>query len=175
VHDTPSIVHEAREPLRNAVTIAVPALDAFRGLSAGYERWYPERRISLAAIGSIRQSATGDFGATSAGAGAELRWYWRARGSRSSQPGGSMVGWFIGGRVDVAVGAMHDRVADDWLGTSLELGVTGNAGYRIAPWRGLEITPSIGLGRRRAWDLSGRLPSWERGTLSAGIGVGWLF
>jgi hypothetical protein len=159
----------------NAVSISIPAVDGGRGLGASYERWLPERRISVAAIGQIRQTATGDYGAASVGIGGEVRWYWRANAWLSRLPAGSMVGWFVGGRIELALGATHDRVEDRWLGESLDIGTSGLIGYRIAPWRHLEITPSLGVGARRQIDLSGRLPSYNRGTLFAGLSVGWLF
>jgi hypothetical protein len=160
---------------RNAVSISVPAVDGLRGVGASYERWLPSRRISLAALGQIRQTATGDYGAMNAGIGGELRWYWRADAWLSKLPAGSMVGWFVGARVELAFGAMRDRVDDRWLGESVELATSGLVGYRIAPWRQLEITPSLGFGTRRQFDLSGRLPSASRNTLFAGLSVGWLF
>lgn len=168
-------VSATAEPDLNAISISVPAIDGLRGLGASYERWLPARRISIAAIGQLRQTATGDYGALGVGAGAELRWYWRADGWLSKLPAGSMVGWFVGARLELAVGATHDRVDDRWLGESLALGTSGLVGYRIAPWRHAEITPSVGLGVRRQWDLSGRLPSYSRGTVLAGLTVGWLF
>jgi len=163
------------EPDYNAVSISVPAIDGLRGIGASYERWFPARRISLAAIGQLRQTATGDYGALSVGVGGEARWYWRADAWLSKLPAGSMVGWFLGARLEVAFGATHDRIDDRWLGESLDVGTSGLVGYRIAPWRHVEITPSIGLGMRRQVDLSGRLPAYSRGTAFAGLSVGWLF
>ena len=95
--------------------------------------------------------------------------------AESTLPAGSMVGWFVGARLELAVGATHDRVDDRWLGESLEIATSALVGYRIAPWRQLEITPSLGLGTRRQLDLSGRLPSAQRATITAGLSVGWLF
>ena len=96
----------------------------------------------------------------------ELRWYWRADAWLSTQPAHSMVGWFVGGRLGVAFDATHDRADHRWLGNAAELQGTALIGYRIAPWRGLEITPSIGLGVRRDIDLSGRLASIQSGRAS---------
>lgn len=140
-----------------------------------YERWFPAPRISLGMSAQLRQSAAGDFTGITSGVGGELRWYWRASAWRSSQPAGSMVGWFVGGRIDVAVGATRDAVDDRWLGTALSLSGTGHAGYRVAPWRGLELTPTVGLVLRRELDVSGRLPGWTRGGIAAGLAIGWMF
>jgi hypothetical protein len=163
------------EPDRNAISISLPSIDGLRGLAAGYERWLPEHRISLAGIGQLRQTATGDYGAVSVGIGSELRWYWRADAWLSRLPSGSMVGWFLGGRVELAVVATHDRVDDRWLGESLEVGATAVIGHRIAPWRHFEITPSFGVGGRHQIDLSGRLAGYTRGVAAVGLSLGWLF
>lgn len=159
----------------NAVSISVPALDGLRGLAAGYERWIPAWRISLLGLGQLRQTASGDFGATSTGVGAELRWYWNRDGWLSHLPAGSMVGWWLGARVEIAVNAIRDRVDDRWLGTGAELGASALIGYRLAPWRGLEITPSIGIGVRSQHDLSGRLSGHATRTVALGCTVGWMF
>jgi len=159
----------------NAISISIPAVDGMRGIGGAYERWFPERRLSLSGLGQLRQTATGDYGAMSVGVGAELRWYWRANAWLSRLPRGNMVGWFVGGRLEVAFGATHDRTDDRWLGESLDVGASALIGYRIAPWRHMEITPSVGIGARRQFDLSGRLPSYNRGTGFAGLSVGWLF
>ena len=159
----------------NAITISVPAIDGLRGIGASYERWFPEHEISIAALGQLRQTATGDYGGYSLGAGGEVRWYWRADGWLSKAPKGSMVGWFLGARLELALGATKDRVDDRWLGESLDVGTSGLIGYRMAPWRHVEITPSVGFGARRQIDLSGRLPSYNRTTAFAGLEIGWLF
>ena len=162
-------------PARHDISLAVPALDGLRGIAASYEHWLPEHRLGLAASAQLRESATGDYLGLHAGAGAELRWYWRARHRAwlSRQPAGSMVGWFTGGRVDVGIAATRDRVSERWLGNALELGATALVGYRIAPWRDLEITPTLGLGTRREFAMGA--PDWNRGTLSIGLAVGWLY
>jgi len=163
------------EPLYNAISIAVPTVDGFRGIGVGYERWMPGRELSISVSAHGRESASGDYTGVTGGVGAELRWYWRSdrKAWLSRQPAGSMAGWFAAARVDVAIAATHDRVSDDWLGTAVELGGTVSLGYRIAPWRGLEITPSFGLGRRR--EFAPGLPDWSRGTLSLGLTAGWMF
>lgn len=160
----------------NDVSIALPSLDGLRGVQVGYERFSPARRISLGASVQLREAAVGDYTGVRAGVGAELRWYWRdVKPWLSGQPRGSMTGWFVGGRLDVAVDGTRDAVDDRWLGTMLGIGATGHVGYRIAPWRGLEITPTAGLLWRREIDLSGRLPAWSRGGIAAGLSVGWMF
>lgn len=165
------------EPDLNAVSLSIPAVDGLRGIGATYERFLPRYKISVAGLADIRQTATGDYGAVSAGIGGELRWYWRAHRKAwlSRLPAGSMAGWFLGTRLEIAFGATHDRVDDRWLGESLDIGASGLVGYRIAPWRKLEITPTLGLGQRYQIDLSGRLPSYRRGTAFVGLSVGWLF
>ena len=165
----------APEPLNNAISIAIPSVDGFRGLAVGYERFVPERDLSLVLSVQGRESASGDYTGVRAGVGAELRWYWRSdrKAWLSRQPAGSMAGWYTAGRIDVSIDATRDRVDDRWLGTAVELGAMASLGYRIAPWRGLEITPSFGAGWRR--EFSSRLPDWSRGTLAIGLTAGWLF
>jgi hypothetical protein len=163
------------EPARHDVSIALPALDGLRGIAASYEQFLPERRLSFAATAQLRESAAGDFLGVHTGVGGELRWYWRARHRAwlSRQPAGSMVGWFTGGRIDMGLASTRDRVAERWIGHSIELGATALVGYRIAPWRDLEITPTLGLGTRREFAMGA--PDWNRGTLSIGLAVGWLY
>ena len=161
--------------LKNAITIAIPSLDGGRGAQIGYERWLPEERVSLGISAQVRQAATGDYTGVRAGVGGELRLYWRARSFLHAQPTGSMIGWFVGGRVDVALDGTRDDATDRWLSTTLEIGTSALIGYRFAPWRGLEITPSAGLTWRRDIDLSGRLPGWSRAGIAGGISAGWMF
>jgi hypothetical protein len=163
------------EPLHNDVQISIPSLDGAHGLEVGYERWLPAHRLSLTVTGQLRESAIGDYTGIHAGVGFELRWYPRASGWRSAQPYGSMVGWFLGERVDVGLDATHDREAHRWLDNTLEIGAMSRLGYRFAPWRGLEISPSVGIGWRHDTDLEGRIPGWTRPTLSGGLSVGWMY
>lgn len=162
-------------PLDNAITVALPSLDGGRGLQVGYERWLPDHRISLGASVQLRETATGDYTGLRSGIGAELRYYWRARSFLHAQPTGSMIGWFVGGRLDIAVDGTHDLATDRWIGTTLEIGTSALVGYRFAPWRGLEVTPFGGLTWRRDIDLSGRLPGWGRPGIAGGLSVGWMF
>jgi hypothetical protein len=159
----------------NAITIAVPSLDGARGVQVSYERWLPDRRVSLGASVQLREAATGDYTGIRAGAGAEVRWYWRARSFLHAQPTGSMIGWWLGARVDVDIDGTHDVTTGRWIGTTLEVGGSALAGYRFAPWRGLEITPYAGLMWRRDIDLTGRLPGWSRPGIGGGLSIGWLF
>lgn len=157
----------------NDISVALPALDGLHGAAAAYERFLPERHLSLAASAQLRQSASGDFLGLHTGVGAEVRWYWRAnrRAWLSRLPAGSMAGWFLGTRADVGLAATRDTVDERWLGTAVEVGATALVGYRIAPWRGLEITPSFGLGARREFAT----PAWTRPVASIGLSIGWLY
>ncbi len=159
----------------NDVSLAVPALDGGRGVQVALERWLPAQRVGVAGDIEARESAVGDYTGIRVGIGAEVRWYWHADGWLSRQPKGSMVGPFVGGRLGVALDATHDRLDHRWLGTAVELEGTWLVGYRIAPWRGLEITPSAGIGVRQDFDLSGRLQPDRRLTIAIGLAVGWLF
>jgi len=161
------------KPLENALWLAVPAADAIRGAAIGYERWFPRYRLSASISGTVRQTASGDYTGIAAGGGAELRYYLRARSRFSRQPQGSMVGWFTGTRIDVG----HHWTSSEGrsLGEALVVGGTVHVGYRIQPWRRLEITPSIGHGVRVEHDLSGRLAPWIKHGHTVGLTVGLLF
>ncbi|MBL9015375.1 MAG: hypothetical protein JNL83_14420 [Myxococcales bacterium] len=166
----------ASEPvLEHAITVAVPSLDGLRGAQIAYERWFPAHRISLSASVQLRQAARGDYIGMRAGGGGELRWFWRATSFLGPHPDGSMIGWFLAARIDVNVDGTHDLISDRWISTTLEVGTSALIGYRLAPWRGLELTPYGGLTWRRDVDLSGRLPSWSRGAIAGGVTIGWLF
>ncbi|MEO8705829.1 MAG: hypothetical protein ABI867_37710 [Kofleriaceae bacterium] len=163
------------EPLRNAISVALPSLDGMHGLAAAYERYAPERGISFVASAQLRQSVAGDFTGLRLGGGGELRWYWLAHSKAwlSKLPAGSMAGWFAGVRADVAIVATHDDVDARWLGNTIEVSSALVIGYRIVPWRQLEITPSLNAGVRH--ELADRVPGWTRPTIGAGLTAGWLF
>lgn len=165
----------AAPPHLHAISFSLPALDGLRGIQTQYERWLPDRRISLAGSVQFRETAIGDYTSLRVGVGAELRRYWRARAKLSNQVAGSMVGWFYGGRVDALVERTHDELGDRHLGTTIELGATLRLGYRIAPWRSLEITPSISADARVDLATSGRVPPWWRPGVGFGLTAGWLF
>jgi hypothetical protein len=172
----PAIVTWTPPPvLWSAVSIGIPSLDGARGLQAGYEHWVPEHRLGIGVSGQLHESAIGDYTGIRAGIGAEVRWYWRARSFLRAQPEGSMIGWFTGGRFDIAGAWTHDSPDHRWLDTGISFGLTGELGYRFAPWRALVITPTTGLTFRRDVDTSGRLAPWERPGIAFGLEVGWMF
>lgn len=172
---TSTAIDSAAAPHLHAISFSLPALDGLRGIQTQYERWLPDRRISLAGSVQFRETAIGDYTSLRVGVGAELRRYWRARAKLSNQVAGSMVGWFYGGRVDALVERTHDELGDRHLGTTIELGATLRLGYRIAPWRSLEITPSISADARVDLATSGRVPAWWRPGVGFGLTAGWLF
>ena len=129
----PAIVTWTPPPIRsNAVFVGLPSLDGARGLQAGYERWVPEYRLGLGASAQLHESAIGDYTGVRAGIGVEVRWYWRARSFLHAQPDGSMIGWFTGGRFDIAGAWTHDIPDHRWLGSGVSFGLTGEVGYRFA-------------------------------------------
>lgn len=153
------------EPV-TGVWLSLPSIDGATGAEVGVETFVPERRLGLVVTAGARKSAAGDYRAIAGGVGVEARWYWRSDRPR---------GWFVGGRGDLALSRTRDLVDDRSLGTTLVLGAQGLFGYRLVPWRQLEVTPSVGLGFRNEHDLSGRLPPWTLGSLTVGLEVGWLF
>ena len=162
-------------PSMHDISIGLPALDGLCGLQVQYERWLPGPRLGVAFSAQYREAATGDYTSLVGGLGAEVRWYWRADAWLSTQPVGSMVGWFVGGRFDILVEHTRDDIEERGLGSTMELGVSARVGYRIAPWRGLEITPSLGPTGRVDFALSGRTPAWTRVGIAAGLSAGWMF
>ena len=159
--------------LAHAISVAIPSTDGARGAQVDYEQWLPERRMSLLALGELRESAIGDYTGLRVGAGAAVRYYWRADAWLSTLPAGSMVGWFVGGGAFLATDFTHDNADHRWLGSVLQFGLTSQIGYRIAPWRQLAITPTAGL----EWhhDFAARLPDWSVAGATVGLDVGWLF
>jgi hypothetical protein len=164
-------------PLVQAIDIAIPSLDTGRGISGGYERWFPRQRMSFEILGEFRQSASGDYTGLRFGTGFEAKWFWRTHHKAwlSVLPANSPVGWFVGNGIYVATDLTHDNLDHRWLGTALQIGDVVRAGYRVAPWRQLTITPSAGIELQRDIDLSGRLSGIWRPGIAFGLDVGWLF
>lgn len=161
----------------HALSLSVPTTDGLRGAQITYERWLPDRDVALGIAGEIRQTASGDYTGMHTGVAIGARRFWRAdRGAWLSKlPAGSPVGWFYGAALRAGTNVTHDDIDGMFLGTTLQLGASGEVGYRIAPWRSLVITPSVGIEVHRDIDLSGRMPSWSVGGLTAGLELGWLF
>jgi hypothetical protein len=163
-------VAHADEPMRNTVSLGVPALFE-RGLAVEGERDMPEWRVSIAAALAMRASAGGDYGSFGAALGAEGRYWILRRAIWSARPRGDAIGWYVGARIDLA----HTRVTMDGerIGAERQLALGLVTGYRFAPWRGLEVRPYTGIAWRREWDPDGRLPPWSRGGLVLGFALGW--
>jgi hypothetical protein len=161
------------EPAVDAVWLSLPSIDGATGAELGAEHFVPERRLGLVVTAGARKSAAGDYSAIAGGVGVEARWYWHGRALWTDAQG--PVGWFVGGRGDLALSRTRDNADDRSLGTTLVLGAQGLFGYRLAPWRGVEVTPSVGLGVRNEHDLRGRLPPWTLGSFTVGLELGWLF
>ena len=162
-------------PRLNDVSVALPALDGLRGLQLQYERFVPDMHLGMAVSGQFRETAIGDYTSLRVGLGVEARVYWRDDAWLSRQVRGSMVGWFVGVRVDAVVERTHNDFDDRSIGSTLELGFATRVGYRIAPWRDLEITPSISVTEKIDVALSGRVPAWTRPGIAGGLSVGWLY
>lgn len=158
-----------------ALSIGLPALQGFGGIAGYYEQLLPGRPWSLVTGGGIRLGARGDFSSITLAAGAEARYWLRGSAIWCDAPPRSMVGWFAGGRVDLAWTHTHDDVADRSLGNNLGVAVTGTFGYRFLIRGRVELTPLVGLGVTRETDLGGRLPGFTRGTARVGLTLGWMF
>jgi hypothetical protein len=151
-----------------AVSVPVYSLQQAQGIAVEYEQLHllPERWSVAGGLG-IRDSADADFASTSLSASAEVRYWFRN--------GVAMRGWFVGAGLDMTWTSLTDRIDDRSIGSSLAVAETVQLGYRMVPWRQLEITPSLGIELVSDVDLTGRLPVWTHGSLTTGLTVGWLF
>lgn len=172
--DTLPATTAATAPL-HALSLSIPSTDGWRGAQLGYERWFAAQRVAIGIDAGLRKSAEGDYTAVTTNVGIHVRRFWRADAWLSRLAAGAPVGWFYGGRVHVASAFIHDDVDDEWLGSTLQVGVAGELGYRIAPWRQLIVTPSVGVELHTDFDISGRLSPWKQLGYTAGLEVGWLF
>lgn len=164
------------EPRRDrAASLQLHSLQGLAGVAGQYEQVIPGRTWSWLAGGGLRAGAGGgDYGSRAVSVSAEARYWLRGSAVWSDLPARSMVGWFVGVRGDLAWTHTIDRTRDVGIGDNLAVAVTGTFGYRFEVRR-VEVTPAIGLGSTREFDLTGRMPSWRRGTLRLGMTVGWLF
>lgn len=173
--DSGAVIDAAPVTYDHALSLSIPSTDGMRGAALTYERWFGEPRVTIGVTGSLRETASADYTAMQLGAGAHIRRFWRADAWLSKLPPGSPVGWFYGGGVNVGSTFTHDDTDHEWLGTAMRVGASAEIGYRIAPWRRLVITPSVGLETHADFDISGRLDPLRAGGFTAGLEVGWLF
>ena len=165
-------IGDTTAPPRHAVWLAVPSIDGSAGAELGGERGIAPRTGVVVAL-SARQTAAGDYDALRLGVAGEYRWYWRGRARWSQIDGLDRVGWFVGGRIDVATSRLS--MGERHVGSTLVAGARGELGYRLTPWRGLAITGLVGLGGAIERDAAGRLPMQRNAVLGLGLDVGWMF
>lgn len=158
-----------------AVSVGLWSLQGLAGLQGQYEQLMANRRWSWIAGGGFRWNAGGDYSSQTLAAGGEARWWILGRAVWAKAPPRSMLGWYLGVRVDLAWTRTHDDVGARTIGQNLALAATGTLGYRFLIAGRVELTPMIGLGVTREFDLTGRLPSWPRGTGRLGLTAGWMF
>jgi hypothetical protein len=159
-------------PPRYDVALALPGLGA-AALAVDAERDLPARKLSLVTGLAVRRAASGDYSSSTLAIGAEAR-RWLKRRAIWTRHRDAMVGWYVGGRLDVSLIRLHDDVMDSDHG-QMVVAASALAGYRIAPWRGLELTPMAGVTWRTELDLDGRLPAARRAGLTFGLAAGWMF
>ncbi len=155
------------------IALALPGLEA-RALAVDVERDLPAQRLSVVGGLALRAAARGDFTSSTVTVAVEARRWLKRRAIWTRQPRGAMVGWYLGARLDGSEVRLRDEVMDT-ASDQLVIAVSGLVGYRIAPWRGLEVTPSLGLSWRAEIDLEGRLPVARRGGITFGCNAGWMF
>jgi hypothetical protein len=162
-------------PPTTGVWLSLPSIDGRTGAEIGFERFEPRWRISTVGTISARKTASGDYRSYAGGVGVEARWFWHGRAIWTPATSGTMVGPFLGGRLDAAISHTRNLADDRDLGSTVVLGWVGMIGYRIAPWHDITLTPSLGLDLRTERDLRGRLPPATRGSLALGLELGWMF
>jgi hypothetical protein len=160
-------------PPAAAVSIALDPLFAVSGVAGEYERWLG--RWSWSVGGGLASHAGGDYGSTTVAAGAEVRYWFKRDAIWSQVAPGSMVGWFAGARLDAAAIRTVDRMDDRALPTTLAFEATVRGGYRLAPWRRLVVTPSLGIGARTDVVPGSSVPTWRTGVVQSQLAIGWLF
>lgn len=158
-----------------AVSLGIPSTDGWRGGQLTLERWFPDYRLAVGISGELRESAAGDYTGMRVGSALHVRRFGQEKAKLSTLPLHSMAGWFVGAALHVDTNVMHDDLDERWLASTLQLGISGEVGYRIAPWRKLIITPTFGGECHHDFDLTGRLPGWNKCGVIAGLEVGWLF
>jgi hypothetical protein len=164
-------VARGEAPPRHTVSVGLPGL-VYRGVAAELERDLPASRIGVVGGLQLRSTAAGDYGSTTIGVAGEVRAWLRRRAVWTARPAGSPVGWYAAARIDLA----RTQLADDAgtaLGAHRTVGLALLVGYRLAPWRGLELRPYAGPAWRRDVDAAGRLAPWSRGSLALGLAAGW--
>jgi hypothetical protein len=90
----------------------------------------------------------------------------------TDQPRGAPVGWYVAGRVELTHTTVTDAM-DEPIGAAHTFGGAALGGYRLMPWRGLEVRPFGGLAIRTDVDHGGRLAAWTRPGLAYGLAFGW--
>jgi hypothetical protein len=159
------------EPIhQNTVSVELSGFSE-RGLIIDGERDLPALHISIDAGLVLRASATGDYSSRTLGIGGEVRYWFKRRAIWTRAPRGSAIGWYAGGRIDLARTSLEMDGAS--LGRERQFATSLLFGYRFAPWRGLEVRPYTGLAIRREWDASNRVAAWTKAGLVLGFAVGW--
>jgi hypothetical protein len=151
----------------DAAITTQPLALAGRGISLGYEQLVTPR-LSVVGLVGARAAAMGDYSSRTLSAGAELRWWPRARSGRE------LRGLYVAFHASAGRTRLVDETIDASVGTSLELTERVDVGWRFLPWRRLTIAPTLGLGDHQDLDTSGRLAPFNAPTLMIGLELGWL-
>jgi hypothetical protein len=167
VAETVAVAGAVAGTVDEAVSLPVYSVQQAQGIAVEYERFHLLPAPWSVAVGvDVRDAADGDYGSTAVSVSGEARYWFRRR---------AMTGWFLGAGLALTHSTITDRVDDRRVGETLAVGIAAQAGYRFVPWRTLEITPSLGIERRREFDLDGRLPAWSHGSITTGLTIGWMF
>jgi len=155
---------------RTTISIPLTALP-LHGVTVEVERDLPKRHVSVVAALGIRSTAAGDYDSKTLGVGGEVRYWLRRRAIWTALPRGSAIGWYVAGRVDVGRTTLEDADGEH-LGAVDTISLGAFAGYRFAPWKGLELRPYVGVAVRHE---HGGGPGWTRAGLAYGLAAGWRF
>jgi hypothetical protein len=164
----------AESPPRNAVSLRPLALES-HGLAAMYERDLAPSRFSVAGELGIRDGVSGDYDALTISAAGELRWWLRLGAAGSELDPSAMIGPFVALRLVVARASVRDVTRDRALGSFMSIKPGAAIGYRLALFRHVEVSASLGPALSVEMGTGSRLPAALTPTMSFGLSVGWLF
>ena len=165
----------AESPSHNAVSLPLLSTKGAAGIGIQYERFALPDRWSVAGAVGVRSNAGGDYDSFGLGVGFEARYWLKGRTLWASLPSRSMVGWYLGARIDTGWTRIVDEVRDTTVGSSLVVAETALIGYRFVIRERVEVSPALGMTVRTELDLRGRLPAWTHGGMAVAITVGWMY
>ena len=164
----------ADSPPQNAISIRPLALES-HGLAVAYERDLAPSRFSILGELGVRDGVSGDYDALTISVAGEARWWLRLGAPGSHLDPSTMIGPFVSLRLVLARGHVRDVVRDRTLGSFMSIKPGVSIGYRLAFFRHVELSASLGPAMSIELATDGRMPSAVTPTMAFGLSVGWLF